>query len=109
MASDGMDREGFDREGFDGDGARWIEELPAGLAAQQGLLRGLRAFCQADPDIRWLVVGCSLARAAGDWLSDIAAAVGVSEERFADVFPRVRSAVDGLDGLGGLVESYHHQ
>lgn len=58
MASDGMDREVvdrevLDREGFDRDGARWIEELPAGLAAQQGLLRGLRAFSQADPDIRW--------------------------------------------------------
>jgi len=96
----------MDRDGIDRDGARWIEELPAGLAAQQGLLRGLRAFSQADPDVRWLVVGCSLARDAGDWLSDIDAAVGVSEERFADVFPRVRSAVDGL---GGLVESYHHK
>jgi hypothetical protein len=32
--------------------------------------------------------------------------VGVAEERFADVFPRVRSVVDGL---GGLVESYHHK
>ena len=26
---------------MDRDGARWIEELPAGLAAQQGLLRRL--------------------------------------------------------------------
>jgi hypothetical protein len=91
---------------MDHDGARWIEELPAGLAAQQGLLRGLRAFSQDDPDVAWLAVGCSLARDAGDWLSDIDAAVGVDESRFASVFPRVRSAVDGL---GGLVESYHHQ
>jgi hypothetical protein len=91
---------------MDCDGARWIEELPAGLAAQQGLLRGLRAFGQADPDVRWLVVGCSLARDAGDWLSDIDAAVGVVEEQFDAVFPRVRSAVDGL---GRLVESYHHK
>jgi hypothetical protein len=95
---------------MDHDGARWIEELPAGLTAQRGLLRGLRAFCQGDPDLRWLVVGCSLARGAGDWLSDIDAAVGVDagadEERFPDAFLRVRSAVDGL---GGLVESYHHK
>jgi hypothetical protein len=99
-----MDHDGMDR--LDRDGARWIEELPAGLAAQQGLLRGLRAFCQADPDVRWLAVGCSLARDAGDWLSDIDGAVGVSVEQFAAVFPRVRAAVDGL---GELVESYHHQ
>jgi hypothetical protein len=101
-----MDHDGVDHDGTDRGGARWIEELPAGLAAQQGLLRGLRAFCQADPDVRWLVVGCSLSRGAGDWLSDIDGAVGVSVERFAAVFPRVRAAVDGL---GELVDSYHHQ
>ena len=88
------------------DGARWIEELPAGLAAQQSLLRGLLAFSQADPDVKWLVVGCSLARGAGDWLSDIDAAVGVVDEQLPAAFPRVRSAVDGL---GELVESFHHQ
>jgi hypothetical protein len=88
------------------DGARWIEELPAGLAAQQGLLRGLLAFSQADPDVRWLVLGCSLARGAGDWLSDIDAAVGVVDEQLPAAFPRARSAVDGL---GELVESFHHQ
>jgi hypothetical protein len=91
---------------MDHDGARWIEELPAGLAAQQGLLRGLLAFSQADPDVRWLVLGCSLARGAGDWMSDIDAAVGVVDEQVPDAFPRARSAVDGL---GELVESFHHQ
>lgn len=91
---------------MDRDGARWIEELPAGLAAQQGLLRGLLAFSQADPDVRWLVLGCSLARGAGDWLSDIDAAVGVVDEQLPAAFPRARSAVDGL---GELVESFHHQ
>ena len=93
---------------MDSDGHRWIKELPAGLAAQQGLLRGLLAFCEADPDVTWLVVGCSLARDAGDWLSDIDAALGadIAEEQLASVFPRVRSAVDGL---GELVDSYHHQ
>ena len=91
---------------MDRDGARWIEELPAGLAAPQGLLRGLLAFSQADPDVRWLVLGCSLARGAGDWLSDIDAAVGVVDEQLPAAFPRARSAVDGL---GELVESFHHQ
>lgn len=91
---------------MDRDGARWIEELPAGLAAQQGLLRGLLAFSQADPDVRWLVLGCSLARDAGDSLSDIDAAVGVVDEQLPAAFPRARSAVDGL---AELVESFHHQ
>lgn len=91
---------------MDHDGARWIEELPAGLAAQRDLLRGLLAFGQADPDVTWLVVGCSLARGAGDWLSDIDAAVGVLDEQLPGAFLRVRAAVDGL---GELVESFHHQ
>jgi hypothetical protein len=91
---------------MDQDGARWIEELPAGLAAQRDLLRGLLAFSQADPDVKWLVIGCSLARGAGDWLSDIDAAVGVVDEQLPAAFPRARSAVDGL---GELVESFHHQ
>jgi hypothetical protein len=91
---------------MDRDGARWVEELPAGLAAQQCLLRGLLAFSQADPDLRWLIVGCSLARRGGDWLSDIDAAVGVVDEQLPGTYPRVRSAVDGL---GELVESFHHQ
>ena len=55
--------------------------MPAGLAAQQDLLRGLLAFSQADPDVKWLVMGCSLARGAGDRLSDIDAAVGVLDEQ----------------------------
>jgi hypothetical protein len=91
---------------MDHDGARWIEELPAGLAAQRDLLRGLLAFSQADPDVKWLVVGCSLARGAGDWLSDIDAAVGFVDEQLPAAFPRARSA---MDGLGELVESFHHQ
>ena len=91
---------------MDHDGARWIEELPAGHAAQRDLLRGLLAFSQADPDVKWLVVGCSLARGAGDWLSDIDAAVGIVDEQLPAAFPRVRSAVDGL---GELVESFHHR
>jgi hypothetical protein len=80
--------------------------MPAGLAAQQDLLRGLLAFSQADPDVKWLVMGCSLARGAGDRLSDIDAAVGVLDEQLPGAFPRVRSAVDGL---GELVESFQHQ
>jgi hypothetical protein len=52
------------------------------------------------------VLGCSLARGAGDWLSDIDAAVGVVDEQLPGALPRARSAVDGL---GELVESFHHQ
>jgi len=88
------------------DGPRWIEELPAGLAAQRALLRNLLAFCQDDPDVRWLVIGCSLARGAADQLSDIDAALGVDDDQLTAALPRIRRAVDGL---GELIDSYHHK
>lgn len=51
-------------------GLDWIGGLPPELAGQRALLRGLLALCDADHRIRWLVIGCSLARGAGDRLSD---------------------------------------
>jgi hypothetical protein len=88
------------------DGPHWVEELSAGLAAQRALLHNLLAFCQDDPDIRWLVIGCSLARGVADTLSDIDAALGVDDEQLAAALPRIRRAVDGL---GELIDSYHHK
>lgn len=84
----------------------WIDDLPPELAAQQALLRGLLALCDADDRIRWLVIGCSLARGAGDRLSDLDMAMGIRDEDFDAARPDLRRAVDGL---GELIESYHHQ
>ena len=87
-------------------GLDWIDDLPPELAAQRGLLRGLLALCDADDRISWLVIGCSLARGAGDRLSDLDMAMGIRDEDFEAARPDLRRAVDGL---GELVESYYHQ
>jgi hypothetical protein len=87
-------------------GLDWIDQLPAELAGQQALLRSLLALCEADNSIRWLVIGCSLARGAGDRLSDLDLAMGIRDDEFDAIVPVVRRAVDSL---GDLVESYHHQ
>ncbi len=87
-------------------GLDWIDDLPPELAAQRALLRGLLALCDADDRIRWLVIGCSLARGAADHLSDLDMAMGIRDEDFDAARPDLRRAVDGL---GELVESYHHQ
>jgi hypothetical protein len=87
-------------------GLDWIDDLPSELAAQRGLLRGLLALCNADDRISWLVIGCSLARGAGDRLSDLDMAMGIRDEDFEAARPDLRRAVDGL---GELVESYYHQ
>ena len=88
------------------DGAEWIEQLPAELAGQQAILRRLLAACVADADIRWLVIGCSMARGAADRLSDLDLAMGVRDGAFPAAPAEVRRLVDGL---GDLIESYRHQ
>ena len=87
-------------------GLDWIDDLPPELAGQRALLRGLLALCEADDRISWLVIGCSLARGAGDRLSDLDMAMGIRDEDFEAARPDIRRAVDGL---GELVESYYHQ
>jgi hypothetical protein len=84
----------------------WIDQLPEEMAGQRRLLRGLLSFCEAEERVRWLVIGCSVARGAGDYLSDLDLALGVRDEDFAAVIPEVRPAVEGL---GELVDSYQHQ
>jgi predicted nucleotidyltransferase len=87
-------------------GVDWINALPPELARQQQLLRKVLALCNADSAIRWLVIGCSLARSAADSLSDLDLAMGITDQDFAAALPRLRHAIDNL---GDLVESYHHQ
>src|SRR5437773_11785522 len=87
-------------------GLDWIDDLPPELAGQQALLRGLLALCDADRRIRWMVIGCSLARGAADRLSDLDMAMGIRDEDFDAARPDLRRAVDGR---GELVERYHHQ
>lgn len=87
-------------------GREWIEGLPDELSGQRRLLLGLLAFCEADPDVAWLLVGCSLARGAADRLSDLDVGIGVDGEDFAAACARVRQAVDGL---GDLVDRFEHQ
>jgi hypothetical protein len=87
-------------------GRAWIDRLPDELAGQQAIMRRLLTFSEADPDVCWLAIGCSVARGAGDRMSDLDMGVGVREEAFEAVRDRIRLAADGL---GDLVESYHHQ
>ena len=87
------------------DAAAWLGRLPRELEAQQRLLGRLLLWCEQDDDVRWLTVGCSLARGDADCLSDLDVAIGLREEHFEDSVGRVRQA---LAALGELVESYDY-
>jgi hypothetical protein len=87
-------------------GRAWVAALPDELHGQRRLLDRLIDWCAADPRPSWLVLGCSVARGAGDPLSDLDMALGVRAADFPAVVPDVHRAVDAL---APLVESYHHQ
>lgn len=87
-------------------GRAWVEQLPDEMAGHRMLLRSLLSFCEAEESIRWLVIGCSVARGASDYLSDLDMAIGVRDDDFAAALSRINQAVDGL---GELVDSYQHQ
>src|SRR5689334_5816244 len=87
-------------------GRAWIGRLPDELRGQQAIMRRLLAFSEADPDVCWLAIGCSVARGAGDRMSDLDMGIGVTEAVYAAARDRIRLAADRL---GDLVESYHHQ
>jgi hypothetical protein len=87
-------------------GRAWIDRLPDEMSGQQAIMRRLLTFSEADPDVSWLAIGCSVARGAGDRMSDLDMGIGVREEVFEAARDRIRLAADGL---GELVESYHHQ
>jgi len=87
-------------------GRDWIEALPGELAGQKALLRRLLAECEARQSFRWLVVACSVGRGAGDSLSDLDMGMGLRDEVFDTALGELRLVIDGL---GDLVDSYHHQ
>jgi len=87
-------------------GREWIEQLPAELDGQRNLLHALLRECESQQNIRWLVIACSLGRGAADRLSDLDIGMGLADEQFDTAIVNVRRAVDGL---GELVDSYHHQ
>ena len=76
-------------------GRAWLAALPDELAAQQHVLTGLVDRCEVWPEVRLFLVGCSLGRGAGDALSDIDAALGVSDEPGAERVEALWAAAHG--------------
>jgi hypothetical protein len=87
-------------------GPDWIEALPAELSGQKTLLRRLLSQCDAHESFLWLVVACSVGRGAADRFSDLDMGMGISDEAFDTALGELRQVIDGL---GDLVDSYHHQ
>jgi hypothetical protein len=65
-------------------GRAWIAAMPPSVARQRELLSRLLDAVEAEPALRFLELGCSLARGVGDSRSDIDCGVGVADEYWDD-------------------------
>jgi hypothetical protein len=77
-------------------GRAWIASMPATVARQRRMLTDLLDVVEADPAFRWFELGCSLARGAGDELSDVDCAAGVDDEHWDRARALGQRAVESL-------------
>ena len=91
----------------DPDGHEWLSQLPDELAGQRRVMAGVLGFCAATPVVTSFSVGCSLGRGAADELSDIDAALGVTDEASVGAAEALVSAA--LPGFGPLVDLLRYQ
>ncbi|HVX45142.1 MAG TPA: hypothetical protein VHC49_14730 [Mycobacteriales bacterium] len=79
----------------------FLDSMPAPVARQRDLLGRLLAVMEPDPRWRWLELGCSLARGAGDEFSDVDCGAGATDwpgilDGIEDLVNRLGSSVDIL-------------
>jgi len=84
----------------------WLRDLPAELAPQRAIIRGLIDQAKSIARVRVVVVGCSIGRGNADALSDVDAYVGVTDDG------DWRAALPAIDaGLAKIapIQDLHHQ
>jgi hypothetical protein len=87
-------------------GQAFLAGMPEAVARQRDLLSRLLAAVEAQPAVRWLELGCSLARGAGDGWSDIDAGAGIADPDWGEVD---RYAGPLTTGLGPAAEQIRQQ
>ena len=75
------------------DARRWLATMPGQVAGQRRLLESLITAAGREPAFRWLELGGSLARGAGDELSDIDAGLGIADDGWDEGLAAAAAAV----------------
>jgi hypothetical protein len=83
----------------------FLETLPAELAPHADLLRRLADAVEQWPPARWLILGCSVARGAGDGLSDLDMGLGIADAELPEALDRLGGLASGL---GEVLELLDH-
>ena len=79
------------------DARRWLATMPGQVAGQRRLLESLITAAEGEPAFRWLELGGSLARGAGDELSDIDAGLGIADDGWDEGLAAAAAAVRAAD------------
>lgn len=82
----------------------WIDSLS--LPRQARLLRELVAHARSDARVRFVELGCSVARGAGDELSDLDLGIGIDDDAWPDA---LADLADGLRRMGEPVDVLDHE
>ena len=80
----------------------WIASL--GLPGQQALLERLVEVARSDPRIRFVELGCSVARGAGDELSDLDLGIGIADDAWPEALEDLGAALRGLGPVADVLE-----
>jgi hypothetical protein len=89
----------------DTSGRAWLARMPGPVAAQRVLLEHLLDAAESEPAFRWLELAGSLARDAGDELSDIDAGLGIADSDW----PAAVTLVEQTIGRAGPTDDAFRQ
>lgn len=84
------------------DATEWIDALA--LPRHAALPRALVEYGAADPAVRFIELCCSVARGAGDELSDLDLGIGIADEEWPMALDRVPTALGRLGPLADLLD-----
>ena len=88
--------------GMDAATNRWLGTLPSPIHVR--ILRALLDAAEADPRWRFIEVCCSIARGAGDELSDVDAGIGIDDGAFPDALEAVAAVLTRFEGVVEVVD-----
>lgn len=85
-------------------GHAWIATMDSSVSKQQSLLKALLERVAKDDKYRWLQLSCSLARGAGDELSDIDVTLGMQDDTWPEAIKRLKKLAEGLAPVSDMLE-----
>jgi hypothetical protein len=85
-------------------GLEWIAGMDDSVVKQQRLLKSFLEHIASQDIYGWLILSCSLARQAGDKLSDIDVALGIDDDIWVKGLDNLKNLAKGLGPVSDMLE-----